>query len=156
MPGAEQSFGGIFNTRRGNESRVSSFPKVESRQKKWTLVFNEDFKSDKTEGSQYNQSTYCPLDWLFSVDWAPEQVKIRSSYNVAGVSFNPQEIAASIQKYIPDFSITYKPDFRQAIADSWPHSINDTEARNHWGWKPKYDLDGMTKDMLENLGGVVR
>ena len=85
-----------------------------------------------------------------------EQVKIRSSYNVAGVSFNPQEIAASIQKYIPDFSITYKPDFRQAIADSWPHSINDTEARNHWGWKPKYDLDGMTKDMLENLGGVVR
>jgi len=85
-----------------------------------------------------------------------EQVKIRSSYNVAGVSFNPKEIAASIQKYIPDFSITYKPDFRQAIADSWPHSINDTEARNHWGWKPKFDLDGMTKDMLENLGGVVR
>lgn len=81
-----------------------------------------------------------------------EKVKIRSSYNVAGVSFNPEEIAASIKKYIPDFTITYKPDFRQAIADSWPQSINDNEAREHWGWKPKFDLDAMTKDMLENLG----
>ncbi len=78
-------------------------------------------------------------------------VKIRSSYNVAGVSFSPKEIADSIRKYIPDFTITYKPDFRQAIADSWPHSINDKEAREDWGWKTKYDLDGMTKDMLDNL-----
>lgn len=81
-----------------------------------------------------------------------EQVKIRSSYNLAGISFDPEEIAASIRKIIPEFTITYKPDFRQAIADSWPGSIDDTEARNHWGWKPKYDLDGMTRDMLEHLG----
>lgn len=81
-----------------------------------------------------------------------EKVKIRSSYNVAGVSFDPEEIAASIRKHIPEFTISYKPDFRQAIADSWPASIDDTEARNHWGWKPKYDLENMTKDMLHHLG----
>lgn len=80
-----------------------------------------------------------------------EQVKIRSSYNVAGISFNPEEIAASIKKHIPEFTISYNPDFRQAIANSWPQSINDSEAREHWGWKPNFDLDGMTKVMLENL-----
>lgn len=81
-----------------------------------------------------------------------EKVKIRSSYNVSGVSFDPEEIAASIRSFIPEFTISYKPDFRQAIADSWPKSINDAEARAHWGWKPEYDLQAMTKDMLENLG----
>jgi nucleoside-diphosphate-sugar epimerase len=80
-----------------------------------------------------------------------EQVKIRSSYNVAGMSFNPEEIAAEIRKYIPDFTISYNPDFRQAIANSWPQSIDDTHAKADWGWKPQYDLAGMTKDMLENL-----
>jgi nucleoside-diphosphate-sugar epimerase len=80
-----------------------------------------------------------------------EKVKIRSSYNVAGMSFNPEEIAAEIRKHIPEFTISYKPDFRQAIADSWPQSINDNEAREHWGWKPDYDLAKMTKDMLDNL-----
>lgn len=80
-----------------------------------------------------------------------EQVKIRSSYNVAGMSFTPEEIAAEIRKHIPDFTISYQPDFRQAIADSWPQSINDSEARTHWGWKPQYDLASMTADMLKNL-----
>ncbi len=80
-----------------------------------------------------------------------EQVKIRSSYNVAGMSFNPEEIAAEIRKHIPEFSISYNPDFRQAIANSWPQSIDDTQAREHWGWKPQYDLASMTKDMLDNL-----
>ena len=80
-----------------------------------------------------------------------EQVKIRSSYNVAGMSFNPEQITAEIKKHIPDFSISYKPDFRQQIADSWPQSINDDEARNHWGWKPDFDLAQMTSDMLMNI-----
>lgn len=83
-----------------------------------------------------------------------EQVKIRSSYNLGGISFNPEDIAASIRKHIPNFTISYAPDFRQAIADSWPQSINDTEARNHWGWKPEFDLDGMTKEMLTNLKAI--
>lgn len=80
-----------------------------------------------------------------------EQVKIRSSYNVAAINFNPQQIADEITKHIPDFKISYKPDFRQQIADSWPQSINDKEAREHWGWKPDFDLARMTTDMLENL-----
>ena len=65
-----------------------------------------------------------------------EKIKIRSSYNLAGMSFSPEEIAANIKSFIPDFEISYKVDHRQAIADSWPNSINDTEARNDWGWAP--------------------
>jgi nucleoside-diphosphate-sugar epimerase len=80
-----------------------------------------------------------------------EQVKIRSSYNVAGMSFDPEGIAASIRKHIPNFTLNYNPDFRQAIADSWPQSINDAEAREHWNWKPEFDLDKMTDVMLTNL-----
>lgn len=80
-----------------------------------------------------------------------ENVKIRSSYNLAGISFSPAEITAAIQKYVPGFTSNFTPDYRQAIADSWPQSINDNEAGLHWGWKPQYNLDSMTVDMLENL-----
>lgn len=80
-----------------------------------------------------------------------ENIKIRSSYNLSGVSFTPKEIAAEIKKHIPDFTISYQPDFRQKIADSWPGSIDDSEARTDWGWKHNYDMDTMTVEMLENL-----
>ena len=80
-----------------------------------------------------------------------DKIKIRSSYNVAGMSFNPKEIAAAIKKHIPDFTISYEPDFRQEIADTWPQSIDDKEAQNDWGWKPEFDLESMTKDMLQHL-----
>jgi nucleoside-diphosphate-sugar epimerase len=80
-----------------------------------------------------------------------EKVKIRSSYNLSGISFTPKEIAASIQKHIPAFTIDYAPDFRQAIADSWPASIDDTSARSDWGWKHEFDMERMTEVMLENL-----
>jgi len=80
-----------------------------------------------------------------------EDIKIRSSYNLAGISFTPKQIAESIKKQLPDFKISYQPDFRQAIANSWPGSINDTEARTHWNWKHSFDLDAITKEMLENL-----
>jgi nucleoside-diphosphate-sugar epimerase len=80
-----------------------------------------------------------------------ESIKIRSSYNLAGVSFTPKEIAAEIKNHIPDFTISYKPDFRQKIADSWPASIDDTAAQKDWNWKHKYDLASMTVEMLENL-----
>lgn len=80
-----------------------------------------------------------------------DKIKIRSSYNVTGMSFCPAEIAAEIKKYIPEFEITYKPDFRQAIADSWPKSINDSVARIDWGWEPQFDLTEMTEDILKNL-----
>ena len=83
----------------------------------------------------------------------PDEVKIRSGYNLSAISFAPEEIAASIQKHIPDFEIVYQPDFRQGIADSWPNSMDDSEARNDWGWSHTYDLDEMTDVMLENLQG---
>ena len=80
-----------------------------------------------------------------------DKIKIRSSYNVAAFSFNPSDIAESIRKYIPEFEISYSPDFRQAIADSWPQSIDDISARKDWGWKHTYSLEQMTELMLSNL-----
>jgi nucleoside-diphosphate-sugar epimerase len=80
-----------------------------------------------------------------------ETIKIRGSYNLSGISFSPKEIATEIKKHIPDFTITYKPDFRQAIADSWPKSINDNNARQDWNWKEKYDLPKLVENMLVNL-----
>ena len=80
-----------------------------------------------------------------------EQIKIRSSYNLAAMSFTPTEIAAEIQKHIPDFNISYNPDFRQKIADSWPASIDDSSARKDWGWNHKFDIESMTNDMIEHL-----
>ena len=85
------------------------------------------------------------------METSSENVKIRSSYNVAGISFNPKEIAKAIKTYLPEFKITYKSDERQKIANTWPKSIDDSEARKDWGWKHQYNLDALTKDMLFNL-----
>jgi nucleoside-diphosphate-sugar epimerase len=83
---------------------------------------------------------------------APEdQVKIRSSYNLGAMSFSPAEIALEIKKHIPDFTISYNPDFRQKIADSWPESIDDSQARKDWGWHHEFDLKSMTVEMLGRL-----
>ena len=78
-------------------------------------------------------------------------LSIRTSYNLAGMSFTPKEIYESIKKYIPDFTINYQPDFRQKIAESWTETIDDREARKDWNWKPNFDLDSMTRDMLAHL-----
>ena len=80
-----------------------------------------------------------------------EDIKIRSSYNLAAISFSPKEIAEAIQKHIPEFTINYKPDFRQQIAESWPNSIDDNEARKDWNWKHQYSLEDLTIEMIENL-----
>ena len=80
-----------------------------------------------------------------------ESIAIRSSYNLAAMSFTPDEIASEIRKHIPNFTITYKPDFRQGIASSWSESIDDSKARQDWNWKPSYDLASMTVDMLLHL-----
>ncbi|MEO6721985.1 MAG: NAD-dependent epimerase/dehydratase family protein [Ferruginibacter sp.] len=106
------------------------------------------------------EDTYLPMMYMpdaikatLELMEAPEsKIKIRTSYNISGMSFSPAEIAAEIKKHIPEFTITYKPDYRQQIADSWPQSIDDSVARNDWGWKEDYDLGRMAKDMFENLG----
>jgi nucleoside-diphosphate-sugar epimerase len=80
-----------------------------------------------------------------------EQIKIRSAYNLAGCSFTPAELAREIQALQPAFQIDYAPDFRQAIADSWPNSIDDSAAQKDWGWKAQFDTKAMVKVMLENV-----
>jgi nucleoside-diphosphate-sugar epimerase len=87
---------------------------------------------------------------LFLADFG--KLKHHAGFNVGAFSVTPKELAASIRKFMPNFEITYKPDFRQPIADSWPNSINDTAAREEWGWKPQYDLNAMTEDMLRVIG----
>ncbi len=86
------------------------------------------------------------------MDVGSDHLSLRSSYNMAGISFTAEELHQSIKKYLPNFSTTYKPDFRQAIADSWPASIDDSIAQKDWGMKTEYDLDKMTKVMLEKIG----
>ncbi|NEX59875.1 NAD-dependent epimerase/dehydratase family protein [Noviherbaspirillum galbum] len=81
----------------------------------------------------------------------PEQVRIRSAYNVAGLSFNPRELAAAIKARVPGFEIGYQPDQRQEIADTWPHSIDDTHARADWGWQAAIGLDALVDDMLAHV-----
>ncbi len=79
------------------------------------------------------------------------KLKNHSNFNFAGISFSCAELAAEIKKHIPDFEISYEPDFRQKIANSWPRSIDDSASRQQWGWKVEYDLEKMTRDMIENL-----
>lgn len=96
------------------------------------------------------------IDATINIMKAPaEEIKIHSSYNLAAMSFTPTEIAAEIKKHIPEFEITYNPDFRQKIADSWPASIDDSAARADWNWNHKFDLESMTKHMLEHLEGTL-
>ena len=85
------------------------------------------------------------------MDANPENIKIRSSYNLAAMSFTPEEIASEIKKVVPEFRISYSKDYRQSIADSWPRSIDDSRAREDWGWNHKFDLEKMSENMLNSL-----
>jgi len=106
-----------------------------------------------------NKSTKLPMMYMDDaiaattqiMEAKPEEIKIRSSYNLAAMSFTPEEIALEIKKFIPDFEISYHEDFRQQIADSWPQSIDDSKAKEDWGWEHKFDLKKMSKTMLESL-----
>lgn len=128
-----------------------------------TTDYAVEIYHEALEKKQYTcflkEDTYLPMMYMddairatIELMEAPEEkIRTRMSYNLGGMSFSPKEIAGSIQKHIPDFSIDYAPDFRQQIADGWPQSIDDSIAREHWGWNPRFDLDSMTADMLENL-----
>jgi len=116
-------------------------------------------KREKTYECFLKEDTYLPMMYMpdairatIELMEAPaNKISVRTSYNLSGMSFSPKEIAAEIKKHVPDFSISYKPDYRQPIADSWPQSIDDAVARKDWGWKEEFNLAQMTKDMLENL-----
>jgi nucleoside-diphosphate-sugar epimerase len=106
-----------------------------------------------------HEDTYLPMMYMpdairatIELMEAPvSKVNVRTSYNLAAFSFSPKELAVEISKHVPGFTIDYKPDYRQSIASSWPQSIDDSVARQDWGWKPEYDLKRMTKEMLDNL-----
>ena len=85
------------------------------------------------------------------MDCNPEKITVRSSYNLAAMSFSPADISANIKKHIPNFKISYNPDFRQSIAESWPRSIDDSKAKEDWGWEPQFDLENTTVEMLKHL-----
>ena len=121
-------------------------------------IFHEALEEKKYE-SFLDENTYLPMMYMpdairatIELMEAPaEKISIRTSYNISGMSFSPKEIGAEVKKHIPGFQISYKPDYRQAIANSWPQSIDDSVARKDWGWKEEYDLPAMTKDMFDNL-----
>jgi nucleoside-diphosphate-sugar epimerase len=121
-------------------------------------IYHEALEEKKYE-CFLKEDTYLPMMYMpdairatMELMEAPaENIKIRHSYNISGMSFSPVEIAASIKKHIPEFEVTYQPDYRQTIADGWPQSIDDGVARDHWGWKEEFNLERMTADMLANL-----
>ncbi|HRI25832.1 MAG TPA: NAD-dependent epimerase/dehydratase family protein [Ferruginibacter sp.] len=116
-------------------------------------------KKEKTYECFLKEDTYLPMMYMpdairatIELMEAPaSKISVRTSYNLSGMSFSPKEIFTEISKHVPGFTISYKPDYRQPIADSWPQSIDDSVARRDWGWKEEYNLEQMTKDMLENL-----
>jgi len=121
-------------------------------------IFHEALKT-KTYECFLSENTALPMMYMpdaikatIQIMHAPaENIKIRGAYNIAGVSFSPKQIAEEIKKHIPDFTITYNPDFRQEIADTWPQSINDNEARADWSWQNDFELPEMVNSMLINL-----
>ena len=121
-------------------------------------IFHEAIEEKKYE-CFLQEDTYLPMMYMpdaikATIDLmeAPAAaIKVRTSYNIAPITFSPKEIAAEIKKHVPEFEISFKPDYRQQIANSWPQSIDDSVARNDWGWKEEYDLPKMVKDMFDNL-----
>lgn len=114
--------------------------------KKYTCFLREDTRLPMMYMPDCLKATFDLMEADFS------RLKHHSDFNVTAISFSAGELAAEIKKQIPEFTCDYKPDFRQAIADSWPQSLDDSAARQEWGWKPDYDLAKMTKDMLGVLG----
>lgn len=123
-----------------------------------------DAVEEKKYVSFLEEDTYLPMMYMpdairatIELMEAPaENISIRTSYNLSAMSFSPKEISAEIKKHVPEFEISYNPDYRQQIANSWPQSIDDSVARADWGWKHEYDLATMTEDMLKNLQEILQ
>lgn len=110
-----------------------------------------------------SKDTYLPMMYMDDairgtielMETSADNIKNRMAYNIAAMSFSPSELAAAIQQHLPDFTISYQPDFRQHIAESWPQSMDDSDARQDWGWKPLFDLNKLTAEMLKNIQTII-
>jgi nucleoside-diphosphate-sugar epimerase len=155
-----------FNKRFGVDVRSLRYPGLISYKSEpggGTTDYAIEIFHDALEEKKYEcflkKDTYLPMMYMpdairatIELMEAPqEKISVRTSYNISAISFSPAEIAASIKKHIPEFKIKYKPDYRQAIAESWPQSIDDSVAKKDWNWKPEYDLEKLTNDMLRNI-----
>ncbi len=155
-----------YNLKRNMDIRSVRYPGLISYKTKaggGTTDYAVDIYFEAKEKGHYtcflNEDTYLPMMYMpdairgtIELMEAPkDSIKIKDSYNLSAMSFSPKEVVASIQKEIPSFTTEYIPDFRQAIADSWPQSIDASYASKEWNWKPEFDLDKMTKDMLANV-----
>jgi nucleoside-diphosphate-sugar epimerase len=121
-------------------------------------IFHEAIKNKKYT-SFLSKDTTLPMMYMADAIKATlkimesdsDKIKIRSSYNISGCSFNPKELANEIKSYIPDFKISYNSDYRQEIADSWPDSLEDSLAKEHWGWQAEYNMPKLVEEMIKNL-----
>ena len=124
-------------------------------------IFHEAIKN-KSYNCFLEKNTFLPMMYMQDainatlkvMNTDANKVQIRSSYNISGISFSPEDISNEIKKYITNFSISYSADFRQKIADSWPNSIDDSIAKKDWGWETQYDLSKMTSEMIHNLKAI--
>ena len=155
-----------FNQRYGLDVRSLRYPGLISYKSApggGTTDYAVEIFHEALEEKHYNcflkEDTYLPMMYMpdairatIELMEAPaDRISVRTSYNISGMSFSPKEIAACVATHVPGFTIDYKPDYRQAIADSWPQSIDDSVAGRDWGWKPEFDLEKMTADMFNNL-----
>lgn len=155
-----------FNKRFGVDVRSLRYPGLISYKSDpgggttdYAVEIFHDALEDKNYTCFLKEDTYLPMMYMpdairatLELMEAPaDKISVRTSYNISGISFSPAEIGAEIKNHIPEFEIKYKPDYRQAIADSWPQSIDDSVARNDWGWKHEFDLEKLSTDMLKNL-----
>lgn len=124
-------------------------------------IFHEAIKN-KSYNCFLEKNTFLPMMYMQDainatlkvMNTDANKVQIRSSYNISGISFSPEDISNEIKKHITNFSISYSADFRQKIADSWPNSIDDSIAKKDWGWETQYDLSKMTSEMIHNLKAI--
>lgn len=163
---AGENWSNYYSKRYGLDIRSLRYPGIISHQSMpggGTTDYAVDIYHKAVKGENFEcfleENTTLPMIYMNDamdatvrlMEASSDKISVRTSYNLAGMSFSPKDIAESIQKIIPEFKIAYKPDSRQDIADSWPQKIDDSLAREDWGWRPAYTLDKMTKEMILEL-----
>jgi nucleoside-diphosphate-sugar epimerase len=163
---AGEGWARYYNLKKNTDIRSVRYPGLISYKTKaggGTTDYAVDIYFEAKENKKYTcfleENTYLPMMYMPDairgtidlMEASKDTLTVKDSYNLSAMSFSPKEVCVSIQKIIPDFSIDYQPDFRQAIANSWPQSIDASVASADWNWKPQFDLDKMTEDMLKNI-----